>query len=99
MNPQQEDELVREIAALRRETRSLRRWVIFTAICVGTILFAPQLAVFIAANSARLFEFSGNIEGAMSIVAVLIVFVGGAVIVSRNSSSNPERTKGRANKA
>lgn len=94
MQPQDRDELLEQIAALRRETRSLRRWVVFTALCAGIFLFAPWLAAFIAGGGARLFEALGGSGFLVPVVALLLLFGGAAYVVSnRGSGSSPQSAR------
>ncbi len=89
------DELLEEIAALRRETRSLRRSVVFTGLCVGVLLFFPRLAAVIAGYVARLLDVLGGAEFLAPVVGLLVVFGVAAYVVSHFAGRSSPQPKVR----
>jgi membrane protein implicated in regulation of membrane protease activity len=94
MDTPEHRELLKLVAELRRETRSLRRWVIFIAVCAAILLFIPQLASFAAATVGRMLNMLG--ETAAPVVAVPIIVVVAAVLVSHFSRSASQPAKPEA---
>jgi uncharacterized membrane protein len=85
MNSDEQQEILRQIAELRRESRVRHRWVIFIALCVGLPLFAPQVAAFIA----HLIEYGG--EYLAPLIALVVVMIVAAAIVSRSAARGEPR--------
>ncbi len=79
MPSEEQQEILQELAALRRDVHALRRWIIFTAICVGLLLFGPILVVIVVKLSGT----GNSIGGYLApIASVTIVIVLAAIIVS-----------------
>ena len=94
MDSPENSELLKQVAELRRETRSLRRWVIFIAGCAAIFLFLPQLAILASSTVAWFLNAFG--EDVAPIVAIPVVIVLAAVIVSHFSRSASESNKPEA---
>jgi multisubunit Na+/H+ antiporter MnhB subunit len=86
--PEQQD-LLRQFKELRNEIRGLRRWMVCTAISLVIILLTPQFATFLTEHLSRLFELAVNNGILAPVLALLIVFVTGAVVVSHFSRNKP----------
>ena len=91
MTPEQHEELVRQLAELRQQSVSQRRWLMFTSACVTVLLFFPQLATYIATRVASVVEFAGSFL--TPLVAMLAVALVAAVIVSQFTSSKRSAPK------
>ncbi|RYF51076.1 MAG: hypothetical protein EOO38_04125, partial [Cytophagaceae bacterium] len=86
------DEVLEIIATHRRETRSLRRWAVFTAVCAGISLFFPGLAAVIADRTARLLDVLGAAQLLAPVFGLLAVFCVAAYVVSHFADrSGPEQ--------
>lgn len=85
MTPEQHEELVRQLAELRQQSASQRRWLMFTSACVAVLLFLPQVAAYIAARVANIADFAGNFL--IPLGAMLAVALVAAVIISQFTSS------------
>lgn len=87
MNPQQEQEVLEQLAQIRRENRSLRGWIIFTGIGVGILIFVPELAAFVGSCSTPLFRLIDSSNLLSPLLAILLVIFVSAIVVSQRGSN------------
>lgn len=87
MNSDEHQDVLRQLAELRKESRIRNRWIVFIAICVGLPLFLPQIAMWVATFSTRVIDYSGSYLA--PITATFAVIIVAAVIVSRFAPHPP----------
>jgi uncharacterized membrane protein (DUF485 family) len=88
-------DLSEQIAELRRETRSTRRWVIFTAFAISILLFFPSLWALLSNWAAQVVNFaSANLYPAIGIlVAVIIAAFVVSHFISRPAAREAEESQ------
>ena len=82
MDSDDQSPLLQELAALRKEVKSVRRWIIFASLCLA-ILVTPQTLDFIDKSGAR-----GGGAAITQIVAVIVFFFVMAAVISHFSSKS-----------
>ena len=87
MNDQDTQEILRQLAEIRREARHTRRWIIFVAFNVSILLFLPGLAVSIAAWSEPMISFV--VQHLAPALGILFTIVVSAIVVSHRGGAQP----------
>ncbi len=80
MNNQEDPNLSQQLAELRREIRSTRRWVVFIAVVVSILLFFPQLGLLLSNWAVDVFDVVGLYL--MDLAGILVAIGIAALVVS-----------------
>lgn len=100
MDEQEQEPLQRQLEALRREVRSMRRWVIFTAFAVAIFLFAPKFAAWIAEVTGKFAlwlqtSMGPGFEAVISVLSLIAVTTVAALIISRRGGAGNREDSSR----
>ena len=90
MKHEEQNEIARQVAGLRRETHRLRRWILIGTACLAFLLVFPGVTSFLSSVPATALESARTGGIAAPIIGVLLVFIIGAIVVSQFSISKPE---------